>query len=433
MANSLHSILDDLPSISLTREVGRVIAFDGAIIKVTGVKSIVGAYCSIRNIRSSRIIKGQCIAFNNECTIFMPFEKVIGISINDEVVVDAGEGGMPIYESMEGKCFDAFMSPLEQEADQTVIGTLALYPERLSPLRKERCKQHLLTGVKTIDACLPLAKGQRTGIFSGSGVGKTTLFRKLIDTVNVDIKIIVLIGERGREVSEILEQCKETNAPYIIIASSADQPAVHRAQALYTGTALAEHYAEQGKDVALYVDSITRFAHALREVKTAAGESASLRGYPSSVFTELASLAERAGNFKDSGSITGIYTVLVDGDDLDEPISDNMRAILDGHIILSRAIADQGQFPAVDVLKSRSRIILDVFNEADVSTSEKIRKTLASYVDVKDFVDFGGYKKGSNKKIDLIIESYEKLIEKLFSNHGYHQKDLKELLNELIK
>jgi flagellum-specific ATP synthase len=306
------------------------------------------------------------------------------------------------------------------------------------PLKRKRITQSLSLGVKAIDGLLTCGKGQRLGIFSGSGVGKSTLLGMIARNSSADVNVIALIGERGREVREFLENDLKTGIDRsVVVVASSDQPAIVRVKAAFLATAIAEYFRDQGKDVVLLMDSITRFAMAQREIGLAIGEPPAAKGYTPSVFALLPRLLERAGTGK-QGSITGLYTVLVEGDDFNEPISDAVRGILDGHIILSRDLAALGHYPAIDVLNSVSRVMINLVDQEYLSAASKIKKLLAIYTEAKDLIDVGAYQKGSNSQIDLAISFIDKInmflqqkIQETFTAEQTEQL-LKELNQEII-
>ena len=280
------------------------------------------------------------------------------------------------------------------------------------PLSRKRIRQPLQMGVKVIDGLLTIGKGQRVGIFAGSGVGKSTLLGMIARNTKADINVIALIGERGREVKEFIEKDlkEEGMARSVVITATSDQPALVRVKAAFLATAIAEYFRDQGKDVMLMMDSLTRFSMAQREIGLATGEPPVSRGYTPSVFSMMPRLLERAGN-SDRGSITGLYTVLVDGDDLTEPITDTARGILDGHIVLSRKIANKNHYPAIDVLASISRVMGDVTTPEHRSYAGHLKSLLATYKEAEDLINIGAYVKGSNKDIDLAVKKIDKINE----------------------
>ena len=278
---------------------------------------------------------------------------------------------------------------------------MSIYASPPSPLKRTRIKQPLGVGVKAMDGCLTVGKGQRIGIFSGSGVGKSTLLGMIARNTEADINVIALIGERGREVKEFIEESLGDDGlkKSVVIVATSDQPALIRVKAAFTATAIAEYFRDQGKNVLLMMDSVTRFSMAQREIGLTIGEPPTTKGYPPSVFALMPQLMERAGN-SESGSITGIYTVLVDSDDMNEPIADTARSILDGHVVLDRKIAAKNIWPAIDILNSLSRVMPDVVSKDHIQANYALREFLATYRDAEDLINIGAYVDGSNPKID---------------------------------
>jgi flagellum-specific ATP synthase len=410
----LSSLLNNkLSAIKLVREIGRVEAFVGTVIEVSGLHASVGDFCQISSKGNGVSIKAEVVSFRDNRILLMPFSKVDGISYGDEVVKESGSENIPVSDDLLGRVIDPFVKPLD--------GGPAIHAERhvsfrfkpSNPLNKLNIKNKIRTNIPVIDTLLPLGEGQRIGIFSGSGVGKSSLFTKIALNIEVDVKIIVLIGERGREVSGLVQALRESDEldRSVIIAATSDQPALIRAHALATATVIAEYFSSSGSKVALLADSVTRHALAQREVGLAAGEPPTVRGYPPSVFAQLPSLIERAGAFYTGGSITAIYTVLVEADDLDEPIADNMRAILDGHIILSRKLSDEGVYPPIDPLKSRSRVMHELFNESEITNADSLRKFLSNYKELKDRMDLIGYEPGKDQSVDIKVRQYQQYID----------------------
>ncbi len=339
----------------------------------------------------------------------MPLEDVTGLKKGCEVLKTGRTVSIPVGEELKGRVVDALGRPIDGK--RLVLKEYRqIVNEAPNPLIRKRILEPLPVGVRAIDGFLTLGKGQRIGIFAGSGVGKSTLLGMIARNTTADINVIALIGERGREVREFIEKDlgDEGIKRSVVVVSTSDQPALLRIKALLTATTIAEYFRDKGYAVMLMVDSITRWAMAQREVGLAIGEPPTTRGYPPSVFAQLPKILERAGN-SDKGSITGIYTVLVEADDFNEPISDTVRGIVDGHIILSRKLAESNHFPAIDVLMSVSRLMIDVIKPEHLQSARAIRDIIATYNDAKDLIDVGAYKKGANPKIDKSIELIDEI------------------------
>ncbi|HUZ17951.1 MAG TPA: FliI/YscN family ATPase, partial [Spirochaetia bacterium] len=335
----------------------------------------------------------------------MPFDEMEGIEVGCEVVATGSPLSVPVSPALLGRVLDSLGRPIDGKG---IAPADELYPTTAQPpsvLRRKRITERIVTGVRAIDAMTPVGKGQRLGIFSGSGVGKSTLLGMVARNTSADVNVIALIGERGREVREFIENDlgPEGLARSVIVVSSSDTPALARLKGAYVATAIAEYFRDKGNDVMLLFDSVTRFARAQREIGLSIGEPPATRGYTPSVFSVLPKMLERCGT-SENGTITGFYTVLVDGDDIDEPISDNVRGILDGHLILSRKLASAYQYPAVDVLASLSRLAPSVTSKQERAAAGEIRRLLAIYNDAEDLINVGAYAKGTNADIDLAVE-----------------------------
>lgn len=350
----------------------------------------------------------------------MPYEDVSGLKMGCEVIRTNRVLEIGVGRNMIGRIFDGLGRPLDGRS----FVPEARYPLTNSPphpLKRKRIKDPLSVGVRAIDGFITIGKGQRIGIFAGSGVGKSTLLGMIARNTTADVCVLALIGERGREVREFIERDlgEEGLKRSILVVSTSDQPALARVKSLLTATSIAEYYRDLGYDVLLMVDSLTRWAMAQREVGLAIGEPPTTRGYPPSVFAGLPKILERAGN-SDRGSITAVYTVLVEADDFNEPISDTVRSIVDGHIVLSRRLAESNHYPAIDVLASVSRLMNDVVSEEHKEAANRLRSLLASYESAKDLIEIGAYKKGTNPLVDKAIEMQEDI--NAFLRQGIFEK-----------
>ena len=336
----------------------------------------------------------------------MPCGSIAGVHVGNEVIATGRMASVAVGEGLIGRVVDGFGKPIDKLGALAVEQEYPIHPEPVNPLSRQHIEAFLETGILTIDGLLSLGKGQRVGIFAGSGVGKSTLLGLIAKRVNVDVNVIALIGERGREVLDFIDQILGDDGmkKSVIVVAGADQPALVRVHAAYTAMTIAEYFRDKGKDVLLTMDSLTRFAMAQREIGLAVGEPPTSRGYTPSTFEKIPRLAERAGNFSGKGSITGIFTVLVEGDDFNEPISDHSRAILDGHIMLTRKLANLGVFPAIDVLQSTSRLKRTVLSAAEYELSSKALQTLGRYEELRDSIELGVYKKGEDVKSDRVID-----------------------------
>jgi flagellum-specific ATP synthase len=358
-----------------------------------------------------------------------------GIRPGCEVIASGSSLKVKIGEEMVGRVLDGLGKPLDDLAPIEGI-SYPLENKPPHPLQRQRIQEPIELGVKALDGLISCGIGQRLGIFAGSGVGKSTLLGMIARNTNADINVIALIGERGREVREFLETDlgEDGLKRSVVVVASSDQPALYRIKGAYVATAIAEYYRDQGKNVLLMMDSVTRFAMALREIGLAVGEPPATRGYPPSVFGTLPKLLERSGT-SDKGAITALYTVLVDGDDMNEPIADAVRGILDGHIVLSRKLAALNHYPAIDVLNSVSRVMPNIVSEEHYTNTTKLRKLLAVYYEAKDLIDVGAYVNGTNKQIDLALAKLKDINEFLFQkiNEKYTFSETQLMLNNLCK
>ena len=407
MFEKYEAILNEIDPIKYSGVVQKV---QGLIIESLGPQVVVGELCHIFVPRGKGMVRAEVVGFHNEIVQLMPFDDMEGIEPGCTVVAMGEYLTIPVSEKLLGRILDSMGHPID---DKGSIGSADSFPVSNPPpdvLKRKSIEERLITGVRAIDSLTPVGKGQRIGIFSGSGVGKSTLLGMIARNTKADINVIALIGERGREVKEFLESDlgEEGLSRSVIIVSTSDKPPLSRVRGAFVATAIAEYFREQGKDVMLLFDSITRFARAQREIGLAVGEPPATRGFTPSVFSVLPKLLERCGT-SEKGTITGFYTILVDGDDMDEPVSDNVRGILDGHIILSRKLAQGYHYPAIDVLQSLSRLGVKVTTPAELEAMGRIRRLLASYTDAEDLINVGAYSEGSNKDIDEAIKKIEQI------------------------
>jgi flagellum-specific ATP synthase len=349
----------------------------------------------------------EVVAVQAGRVVLMPYAATHGIGVGARVVAHGHAPRVPVGRALLGRVIDAFGTPLDGGGSVQAHSHRSLHPAPRNPLSRLPIQQNLATGVRVIDTLLPLGRGQRVGIFAGSGVGKSSLMGMLARNVQADINVVALIGERGREVLEFVQRLDASASKRtVVLAATSDQPAVVRARAAYAATAIAEHFRDEGASVFLLMDSVTRFAMARREIDLAAGLPPTARGYTPSVFTEIPALCERCGtgDAETKGAITAIYTVLVEGDDPNEPISDTLRATLDGHIVLSRELAHQGHFPAIDVLRSISRLEEQLASPSQRELQARLRALLAVHARQREMVDMGLYKGGANPQLDEALK-----------------------------
>ena len=397
---------------SLTPSVaGRVVRMIGLKIEAAGCTGAVGSRCLVR-LAPNRNIVAEIVGFSDGRLVLMPESSVEGLAIGAPVIPLEEENAVAVGEEMMGRVLDGAGQYIDGGGDVLPLKRTALRGEALNPLSREAITEPLDVGVRAINALTTIGKGQRLGLFAGSGVGKSTLLGMLTRNTQADVIVVALVGERGREVRDFVD---ETLGPEglkraIVIATPADQSPLMRVNGAWRATAIAEYFRDQGKNVLLLMDSLTRFAQAQREIGLAAGEPPVSRGYTPSVFSLLPRLVERAGN-NQNGSITAIYTVLVEGDDLDDPIADASRAILDGHIVLSRQLADEGVFPAVDISASISRAMVSLVDEQHYAGLQAVKEQMATYHANRDLITIGAYQRGSDPRIDAAIQLHPQIME----------------------
>lgn len=399
-----------LESCPLVEKVGRVAQVSGLVIESDGPTAALGEVCRIESSRIKAPLFAEVVGFRDHRILLMPLGDMQHIHAGAKVIVSPRASAMPVGRGLIGRVIDGLGRPLDGRGPLNVDRTLRLNNAPPNPLRRQRIRDPFQTGVRAIDVFTPMGCGQRMGIFAGSGVGKSTLLGMMARGAESDVNVIALVGERGRELREFVEKDlgEEGMARSVVICSTSETPALVRLHAAMLATAIAESFRDQGQKVLFMMDSVTRFAMAQREIGLAIGEPPSSRGYTPSVFALLPRLLERTGA-GETGSITAFYTVLVEGDDMNEPIADAVRGILDGHIVLTRALATANHFPAIDVLESVSRLVREVSTPEQVDLVSNARDLLALYRKNEDLVNIGAYTKGNNARIDLAIEKYDDL------------------------
>lgn len=425
--NNLIKKVNNTNSIYCEGTVNKVI---GLTVEVKGIKAFVGELCIIYNEKNEGI-NCEVVGFKDGFVVLMPLDELIGISPGCRVVPMRKPLSVRCSEKLLGQIIDGLGTPLRGE---TIVEgeDYPLENNPPDPLKRMRIKEIMPTGIRAIDGFLTCGDGQRIGIFAGSGVGKSTTLGMIAREAKADINVIALIGERGREVLEFIEKDlgPEGMKKSVVVCATSDKPALIRLKGALTATAIAEYFRDKGKKVILMMDSVTRFAMAQREVGLAIGEPPATKGYTPSVFAKLPKLMERSGT-SENGSITAFYTVLVDGDDFNEPIADAVRGILDGHIVLSRSLAHKNHYPAIDILNSVSRLMNSIAPMEHIKAASIARDLLATYKESEDLINIGAYVKGSNNKIDLAISYHDKLEE--FLRQTVHEKsDFDESISNLI-
>lgn len=410
------SVIDRTDPIKYT---GHVTKVQGLLVESHGPRAVIGEVCKILIPKTDRTAFAEVVGLRNEAVQLMSYSNLDGIEAGCAVIATGDLLSVPVSKKLLGRVLDSMGRPVDGKGD---IVSDCFYPAVAQPpnaLTRRRIVKRIVTGVRSVDGLLPLGKGQRIGIFSGSGVGKSTILGMVARNTNADVNVLALIGERGREVREFLENDlgEEGLSRSVVIVSTGDTPPLARLRGAYVATAVAEYFRDQGLDVMLLFDSVTRFARAQREIGLAVGEPPTTRGYTPSVFDSLPRLLERSGA-SDKGTITGIYSILVDGDDMDEPVSDTVRGILDGHIVLERRLAERSQYPAVGVLKSISRLSNAVTGPVTQKAMGIVRRLMATYEESEDMINIGAYVKGTNPAIDEAIGKHEAIREFLVQGIG---------------
>ncbi len=400
---------------------GKIVKVAGIVAEANGPGLSVGSICSIQNSEGKNI-QAEVIGFNDNRIIVMPFGEMRGIEPGSRITDLSKRPTVKVGEAYLGRVVDGLSRPIDEKGTISTEGEYSIYGNTLNPLKREIIREVIDVGICSINALHTIGKGQRIAIMAGSGVGKSVLMGMIARNTTADVTVIALIGERGREVREFIERNlgEEGLKKSVVIVETSDSPSLKRIRGAYLATTLAEYFRDKGLDVVLIMDSITRFAMSLREVGLAAGEPPSAKGYTPSVFAQIPKFLERAGTIEKGGSITGIYTVLVEGDNLNEPVADSVRSATDGHIVLSRALAQRGHYPAVDVLASISRVMNGIVDSDHLDNAVKLVRVLSAYREAEDLINIGAYVDGSDSQIDFA----KKMIGRInsFLQQDIHQK-----------
>ncbi len=429
------SIIENLNTIKVSGKVTRII---GLVVEGYCPNSSIGSLCQITPLDDGSPVSAEIVGFQNNRALLMPLGDLRGLGPGSLITVIRESATIKVGNNLLGRVIDAMETPHDDMPPPYLPEEMPLYALPPGPMQRKNITDTLDLGIRAINGLITCGMGQRMGIMAGSGIGKSVLLGMMSRYARADINVIALIGERGREVREFIERDlgKEGLARSVIIVVTSDQSPLLRMRGAFVATTIAEYFCRQGKNVLLMMDSVTRFAMAMREIGLAIGEPPTTKGYTPSVFATLPKLLERAGRFRDQGSITGLYTVLVDGDDMTEPVADSVRSILDGHIVLSRSIAARNHYPAIDVLNSASRVMRDIISPRHLELAGKTRNVLATYADAEDLINIGAYAKGSNPQIDYAISKIESI--NLFLKQNFDEstslkqtkEDLGILLNE---
>ncbi len=415
-AEYLHA----LESTSRFRVLGKIENVVGLVLESAGPKASIGDMCRI-SIRAGKQLQAEVVGFRNKKVLLMPLEQTVGIEPGNPVDLQDEPYSVAVGRELLGRVLDGTGRPMDGKGAVDCLESRAVHNTPPNALTRRRVTKSITTGIRTIDGLLTCGLGQRLGIFAGSGVGKSVLLGMLAQNSSADINVIALVGERGREVRDFIERDlgEEALQRSVIVTVTSEQAALLRVKGALVATTIAEYFADLGLNVLLMMDSLTRVAMAQREVGLAVGEPPTTKGYTPSVFAMLPRLLERAGNFA-KGSITGIYTVLVEGDDMNDPVADTVRSILDGHIVLSRKLASAGHYPSIDVLESISRVMADVCSEDHISNANAVKEMLAVYADAEDLINIGAYAEGSNPRIDQSLAMIEAI--RSFQKQGTKKK-----------
>jgi flagellum-specific ATP synthase len=398
--------IKDLNVIKIWGKVTRIV---GLVIEGFCPHASIGSLCEITQMNGQNGIFAEIVGFKDNKALLMPLGEIRGLGPGSLIRVVRDSATIGVGNNLLGRVVDAMEIPQDGLPRPVLTEEQRLYALPPGPMERQNITESLDLGIRAINGLITCGIGQRMGIMAGSGIGKSVLLGMMSKYAKADINVIALIGERGREVREFIERDlgKDGLARSVIVVVTSDQSPLLRMRGAFVATAIAEYFCNQGKNVLLMMDSVTRFAMAMREIGLAIGEPPTTKGYTPSVFATLPKLLERAGRFRDKGSITGLYTVLVDGDDLTEPVADSVRSILDGHIVLSRAMAAKNHFPAIDVLNSTSRVMRDIVSTRHLELAGKAREVLARYAEAEDLINIGAYVKGSNPKIDYAISKID--------------------------
>ncbi len=396
-------------SCDLSKELGKVTQVTGFLIKGFLPQASLGAVCEIHSLTTKEFFLSEVIGFQDNQVLFMPLGELRGIGLGSRIVLVGTGSSIGLGPGLLGRVIDALGNPIDGKGPIHVSEESNIYSSNVNPLSRPPIHEPISLGVRALDGLLTLGRGQRVAFMAGSGVGKSVLLGMMAKNSNADVNVIALVGERGREVREFIENIlgEEGLKRSVVVVATSDQSALLRMRAAFVASTIASYFCAQTKHVLLMMDSVTRFAMAQREIGLNSGEPPTTKGYTPSVFALLPKLLERAGTFENSGTITGLYTVLVEGDDFDDPIADAVRSITDGHVVLDRRLAQKGHFPAIDVLRSTSRVMNQVVDQRHKQAARSFRELMATYSQAEDLINIGAYKQGANSQIDRAIHLYE--------------------------
>lgn len=411
MELNLNRYQKSLESVKLTRDIGKVTQVTGFLLRGFIPGACIGAICEIYPMASHPPFLAEVVGFEDRHVLLMPLGEMRGVGLGSRIVLLKSHATVRVGDELLGRVLNAMGNPIDDRGELPVAEESSIYAESVNPLKRPPIHEALALGVRSIDGLLTIGRGQRVSVMAGSGVGKSVLMGMMARSTHADVNVIALVGERGREVREFIEQTlgPEGLKKSVIVVATSDQSPLLRMRAAFVANAVAEYFCYQGRNVLLMMDSVTRFAMAQREIGLNIGEPPASKGYTPSVFSLLPKLLERAGNYEGHGSITGLYTVLVEGDDMDDPIGDAVRSIVDGHIVLERSLAQKGHYPAVDILQSTSRVMRNVVTRDHLEWAKFIRENLAVYCEAEDLINIGAYKTGSSPRIDQAVRLHPQI------------------------
>jgi flagellum-specific ATP synthase len=430
----MQQVLSSLNQLNPLRVRGKVTKIVGLVIEGYCPQATIGSICEIMSLYDRSSIWAEVVGFRETVALLMPLGEIHGLGIGSLIRVLDVNAYVKVGQSLLGRVVDAMAEPLDGKGPLKCNEQQELYRLPPSPMNRSQITEILDLGVRSLNGLLTCGKGQRMGIMAGSGVGKSVLLGMVARNTKADINIIALIGERGREVKEFVENDlgEKGLSRSVVVTATSDQSPLLRMRGAFSAMAMAEYFCAKGKSVLLMMDSVTRFAMAMREIGLAVGEPPTTKGYTPSVFSRLPKLLERAGNFTGMGSITGLFSVLVEGDDMNEPVADAVRSILDGHIVLSRDLAAKNHYPAIDILQSSSRVMRKLVDDDHLQMSVKIREILAVYSEQEDLINIGAYKNGANPKIDMALK-YIELVNRFLCQDIMEKSSMKQTLEDLKK
>jgi flagellum-specific ATP synthase len=418
----MDALLNAIREVPSVRVLGKVTRIVGLVVEGYCPEASVGTLCELSPLGGGEPVPAEIVGFRDSQALLMPLGDLRGLGPGSLIRVRRPSATLPVGEELLGRVIGPMGEPLDDGPPLCAERELPLYSLPPGPMHRKKIEEPLDLGVRAINALLTCGKGQRMGIMAGSGVGKSVLLGTMAKHARADVNVIALIGERGREVMEFMERDlgPEGLARSVVVVATSDQSPLLRMRGAFVATTVAEYFCKRGANVLMMMDSVTRFAMAMREVGLAIGEPPTTKGYTPSVFATLPKLLERAGSFRNQGSITGLYTVLVEGDDMNEPIADSVRSILDGHIVLSRDLAAKNHYPAIDILTSASRVMRDIVSPEHTRYAGQIREILATYKEAEDLINIGAYAKGSNPKIDYTLTRIDAVTD--FLRQGMDEK-----------